>query len=236
MSFVSFLRAVSLAALLMAAAGCMNPPPRDPARVGPFYEPKNFVGDSSLFGLRRVVLLPAWGGSGITPEQLADLDAVLVASLQRQQRFEVVTLSRSEFRRRFGLESVSSAAPLPFNLLGTLRRETGAEAILFVDVTMLETQRPLGIGLRARLATVDGLRLMWVFDNLFSSADPAVANSARRHELDRDGGGVPADMTLGVLQSPGRFATYAADAMFRTLPPVVAPVVPGAKPAQSGLK
>lgn len=236
MTAASFFRLILLAALTALLAGCMTPPVRDPARIGPFYEPKNVVGDSSLFGLRRVVLLPAWGAGSITPEQLADLDTVLSASLQRQQRFEVVTLSRSEFRRRFGLESVSSAAPLPFNLLGTLRRETGAEAILFVDVTMLESQRPLGIGLRARLATVDGLRLIWVFDNLFSAADPAVANSARRHELDRDGGGLPADMTLGVLQSPGRFATYAADAMFRTLPPVVAPVVPTPKPAQSGLK
>ena len=38
-------------------------------------------------------------------------------------------------------------------------------------------------------------------------------------------GGVPVDLTPGVLQSPVRFAGYAAAAMFATLPPVVAPDV-----------
>ena len=47
-------------------------------------------------------------------------------------------------------------------------------------------------------------------------------NAARRHFLDREGG-VPADLTRTVLQSPTRFAEYAAASMFGTLPPVVAP-------------
>jgi hypothetical protein len=33
-------------------------------------------------------------------------------------------------------------------------------------------------------------------------------------------------MTHGVLQSPSRFTTYAATAMFQTLPPVIPPPLP----------
>jgi hypothetical protein len=66
---------------------------------------------------------------------------------------------------------------------------------------------------------------VWTFDNVFSADDPAVANSARHHFLGADRGGVPADLTPGVLQSPARFAEYAADTMFASLPPIAAPAI-----------
>ncbi len=212
----------ALAAAVLALAGCMHPGPYDAARTGPFFTPANQVGEPSLGGIRRVVVLPVWSGNAAPVETASELDPTVIAALQLAQRFEVVTLSREDALHRFRAESFSSASALPHDLLATLRREFAADAVLFVDVTVYNAYRPLAIGLRARLASIDGKRLVWTFDNVFSADDPRVANAARHHFLDSDRR-VPADLTHGVLQSPSRFATYACAAMFATLPPVVSP-------------
>lgn len=209
---------------LLGLAGCLHPSVIDPARVGPFFAPANHVGEPSLGGLRRVVVLPVWGGSVASIETVSEFDAIVVAALEQSQRFEVVSLSREDSLRRFGAESFSSASALPHHLLATLRREFAAEAVLLVDLTVYHSYRPLALGLRAKLAAIDGSRLIWSFDNLFSAENPTVANAARRHFLSADQR-VPADMTHGVLQSPSRFAAYASTAMFATLPPVLPPPV-----------
>ena len=149
-------------------------------------------------------------------------------ALQRENRFEVVSLSREESLRHFHVEAVSAAAALPHDLLATLKREFAADAVIFIDVTTYNAYRPLALGLRAKLATLDQPRLVWTFDTIFSADNPTTANSARHFFLGRDRAGVPADLTPAVLQSPGRFAAYAAAAMFATLPPVTLP--PPARP------
>ncbi len=215
---------LTIAAALALTAGCMHPGPQDPARVGPFFTPANHVGEPSLGGLRRVVLLPLWCGPTTPSDSAAALDEVVVAALQAENRFEVVALSREECRRRFRVEALASSAALPVDLLPALKREFGADAVLFVDLTVFHAYKPLALGFRAKLAAIDGSRLIWSFDNTFSAEDPLVANSARHHFIDRDRS-VPADLTPAVLQSPSRFATYATAAMFATLPPVMPPPV-----------
>ena len=205
---------------VLVSTGCVHPPVNDSARIGPFFQPTNVSAEPLLVGIRRVVILPTWGGTAAPNESLAALDPVFVAALQQENRFEVVALSREECLRRFRNEAISSAAALPHDLLATLRREMGADAVLFVDVTAFAAYRPLALGLRAKLATLENTRLVWTFDNVFSADDPKVANAARHFYLESDTRGVPADLTPAVLQSPSRFAAYAAAAMFRTLPPV----------------
>jgi hypothetical protein len=108
--------------------------------------------------------------------------------------------------------------------MNRLRQEFGADAVMFIDLTVFKPYRPLSLGVRAKLATVDGdVRLIWTFDNVYSAATPSVANSARAHFLESDGGRIPADLTPSVLQSPGRFASYVAASAFSTLPPVYSP-------------
>ena len=214
----------SLAALTLGATtGCIHPGPYDPARSGPFYVPTNVVGDPSLGGMRRVVVLPLWVGRDVPPESAAALDEVFVHALQDQKRFEVVAFSRDECRRRYRADALSSASALPPDLLAMLKREFAADGVLFLDLTVFQAYKPIALGLRAKLATIDGSRLVWTFDNVFAADDPRVANAARHHFIDRDRS-VPADLTPAVLQSPSRFATYAAAAMFTTLPPVTLPV------------
>ncbi len=216
---------IALAGLALLA-GCMTPAINDPARLGPFFAPKNFVGEPSLGGLRRVVLLPVSGGTLAPVETVAAFDPVFAAALEHQHRFEIVPFPREEFLRRFHVSDVSSVSALPHDLIATLKREYAADGVLFVDLTVFRPYRPIALGLRAKLAAIDGgARLVWSFDNVFSADDPTVANAARHHFIGSDRGGVPADLSPGVLQSPARFADYAADAMFGTLPPVIAPLV-----------
>ncbi len=225
------------AALLALLAGCATPALNDPARVGPFHGPVNYIGEPSLGGLRRVVLLPVCGGTLAPQETVAAFDPVFAAALQRQNRFEIVVLAREDCLRKFRAPEFSSVAALPRDFLTTLKRDFAADAVLFVDLTAFRAYRPLAIGLRAKLATLDGTRLVWTFDDVFSADNPAVANAARRHSLTGDRGDVPADLSPAVLQSPARFADYAATAMFTTLPPVILPAaIPGAKSATSASK
>lgn len=211
--------AVLAASLVFSFAGCTHAPPNDPARVGPFFTPANHTGDADLGGVRRVVLLPIWAADGTAPESAAALDGVLLTALQQEKRFEVVTLSREECRRRYKAEALASTSVLPEHLFSHLQREYAADAVLFVDLTVYNPYKPLTLGLRGKLAAIDGARLIWTFDNVYSAEAPPAANSARRSVLDRDTG-VPADLSRVVLQSPSRFATYAATSMFSTLPPV----------------
>lgn len=206
-------------------AGCATPAFNDPARIGPFFSPVNHHGEPSLGGLRRVVLLPVCGGALAPQETVAAFDAVFIAALQRQNRFEVVVLTREDCLRRFRAPEFSSVAALPRDFLTGLRQEFAAEAVLMVDLTVFRAYRPLALGLRGKLAMIDGTRLVWTFDEVFAADKPAVANSARHHALKGDRGDVPADLSPAVLQSPARFADYAATAMFATLPPVNPPPV-----------
>lgn len=198
----------------------MSPGPQDPARVGPFYTPRNVTADPTLGGITRVLIMPVAGGTAAPEESAADFDPVFVRALQEQNRFEVVVLSRQECQRRFGARSLSSAAALPHNFVEVVKGAFGADAVLFVDVTVFRPYHPIALGVRSRLVTLSSNRLVWAFDNVFASDEARVANSARHFYLESGHQGVPGDLTPAVLQSPGRFAAYVAATTFGTLPPV----------------
>jgi hypothetical protein len=188
------------------------------------YAPTNHSGDKVMpASLRRIVLLPISGGSAATEESAALLDPVALSILQGQNRFEVVQMTRDECYDHFHVSSISSVSALPSNLMSVIKQEYNADAVMFVDLTVYNAYEPIAIGLRAKLATVDGARLVWIFDNVFSSDNPAVRATATRFLQGREQSGLPADISEVTIESPTRFATYATDAMFATLPPVTAP-------------
>ncbi len=218
------LRRLCAAALLGAGlalgTGCVNPALDDPARNGPFYTPRNHAGDVVMpAGIRRVLLLPVYGGSLAEPESAATLDDAVLTALQKQNRFEVVFLAREDALRRFGSAEFSSTGALPHGLLQTLRDSYACDAVLFVDVTAYKPYRPQVLGFRAKLAQVDDMRLVWNFDEVVSADSPEVINSVRRYYYRKDPrSGPPMDISAATLQSPGKFASYVADVMFQTLP------------------
>lgn len=211
------------------SAGCMHPGPYDTARVGPFFAPGNVEREPTIGGLRRVVVLPICAAAPVTTESAAGFDEIFLNALQQERRFEVVALTREECLRRFRREALSSSGALPTNLLNALKAEFAADGVLFLDLTVYSAYKPITIGLRGKLASIDGARLIWTFDNVFAADEPTVANAARHHFLDRDKA-APIDMTPAVLQSPSRFAAYVAAATFATLPPVADPIAATGQP------
>lgn len=204
----------SLLAAACLLAGCAEVPLAEEPLP---YAPRNFTGEPRLpANLRRVVLLPVAATGPAAGESLERLDGQLLLALQRAQRFEVVPLRRADCRRRYGVDAFASTAALPPGLLEQLGREYAAEAVMFVDLTALQSYPPLALGLRAKLATIGDVRLVWSFDEVVAADDPAVGVAVRRRFA---APAKPGESGVGVLQSPVRFGGFAAEAMFATLPP-----------------
>ena len=212
-----------LSGMLVLAGGCQSVRQQllDEVQERRYFTPANYSAVSRLPAtLRRVVLVPVCGGGVVPPETTEALQTVFAAELNRQARFEVVQLARADCLRRFGAPEFASVAALPHDFLVALGRSFGADGVLFVDVTSYRGYRPLALGVRAKLATIGDTRLLWSFDELFSTDEPTVANSVRHFYGDKGGPAVtPAETWPGALQSPGKFAAYVAAATFRTLPP-----------------
>jgi hypothetical protein len=211
-----------LAAAVIACAGCESA--RGLAQkakpVAPVH--RNFVGEKSLpRALVRVVLLPVWGGEAATAQSAAALDSVFATELVRQKRFEVVAISREECRRRFGDEALSSASALPAGFLDEIAHDFAAQGVMFVDLTSYHPMRPIGLGVRAKLALTSGGRLIWSFDDVYSAEDPSVLAGIKKFyaPTGADRGEIPANLPEAALISPSRFGAYAASATFETLPP-----------------
>jgi hypothetical protein len=207
----------ALAVVAFAIAGCSGVHiPRAIARQEALYTPVNFSAENPLPStLRRVVLLPLDRDGHATPENAIELDSILLSSLQKQARFEVVRLSRADCRRLFGEESFNSTSALPAGFLEKIGSEFSAGAVLFVDLTAHRAYRPQALGLRAKLATVDDARILWAFDEVISAGSPEVAAAVEKKFNDPK---APFDLGAAALQSPGKFGAFAADAMFATLP------------------
>ncbi len=214
-------RLCCLVATCVILAGCHTVESAfDPARVGPRHAADNHAGIPQLpDAIQRVLLLPISGGSVATEETSAAFDPVFASALQRENRFEVVALTRAECRRMFGADELRSTSALPHGFLKQVRERYAADAVMFVDLTVLRSFRPLSMGIRAKLATTsEEVALVWAFDNVFSADEPEVVNSARRHYLKSQDGMVPVDRSDAILQSPSRYAAYVAEATFATLP------------------
>ena len=193
----------------------------DLARVAvPPYQPVNHVGLAVLpSDLRRVALLPVCAGRLVDPETAASLDPIFLNGLQRQMRFEVVPVSRDWCRRYFGSTEFSSVGVLPRDFVTRIATDFAVNGVMFVDLTAYRDDRPLGLGIRAKLALTADASVAWGFDEILSAADPAVASGARAYVRAANPPGQPVDLSPSALQSPSRFAAYAAATIFGTLPP-----------------
>jgi hypothetical protein len=214
------LRGLTLLALLALFAGCSELPKPDPLKSGPFFTPANVKATGPLPAeVKRVVVLPCWGGPTLTEETLGRIDEAAQTEVTKTNRFETVAVSRDALYRLAGKRALSSVDNLPAHLLEKLLKDYGADAVLFTDVTSFSAYPPLTLGLRVKLARLSNGDILWAADNVFSAAEAAVANSARKfaREMGTDRG--PTDLSHTILQNPSRFAAYASAATFATLPP-----------------
>lgn len=199
--------------------GCSQIPLVDHARVGPFYQPSNFHSVGKLpNNVARVAVLPAACSIALTDEQLAKFDEIVLTTAGLTSRFEIVPVSRAQCKQLTGKNAVASTELLPFNFLAQLKDKYDVNAILFIDITSYSAYPPLRLGLRAKLATVTSGEILWAFDSVFTTSNPAVVNSARRYWLDTAPGNAPADFSNTALENPSKFATYVTSSAFETIP------------------
>jgi len=203
--------------LLALGAALALPAAVQPA---PGYAPHNYAGDPVMpVALHRVLVLPVCGGAVASPESAAALDEVVRTALLKSARFEVTVLSREDCQHRFGAPEFPSTAALPHGFLEELGRAYAVDAVLFIDLTAFRDQRPLTLGLRAKLAAIAGPRIVWSFDEVLAGSDPRVARSAMLHARAGNRSDLPLDTSYRALQSPSEFTAYVADTVFGTLPP-----------------
>lgn len=217
------MRRLSLLVLFASLlAGCSSLT-TDPDLRGPVRVPANVRGSSIwLSEIRRVAVLPAYDATGrLTPEFVDAYNAAWSRALDQSQRAEFVVIDRRTLSVLTGRETISSTAPMPDALLASIVRETGAEAVMFLDLTHAGAYPPLSLGFRAKLVHTSSARIIWSVDELFDSADAPTARAARLFaKANAQGAGDP---TTAVLQSPSRFASYAFQAVATLLPPRPSP-------------
>ncbi len=204
----------------LTLAGCIDGVDKSPKYPqGAGFVPHNVYRPNEVLRLRRVALLPPYDTFAGT-DRRQDLDRDFATELSALNHFEVVPISRNELVALCGRDQINSTEPLPPRLAAALRGEYAADAVMFVDITQDDPYRPITLGVRAKLVDARGsLAILWSCDAVFNAGNPAVAASARRFQLDAGRQEFPADQDGGsVLLSPARFARYAANATFATVP------------------
>lgn len=213
---------VLILALVYWCGGCAALPAslNDEVNRGPTYVPRNYFALPKMpAGVARVVLLPVAAGNLAPEEVIAVIDAALAASAIRTERFEVITLGRTDCRALLGRSEFRLAEALPPSFLADLKQRTHADAVLMVELTSLKLYQPQSLGFRARLASCLDGGVFWSFDEVLSAGDATVRNSARLEYFQQEHGNRPYDFSLAGLQSPSWFAGFVARQMFSTLPP-----------------
>jgi hypothetical protein len=202
----------TLLPLLLAACGTL------PVDQGPVRTPSNVRGPAAWPGeIRRVAVLPAHDASGrLPPEFTATYDAPWQRALAASQRAEFIVLSRDTLRDWYGEESYDSSSALPPGLLERAAAATGAQAVLFLDLTEVTPYPPLALGFRARLVLPTRGATLWMADEIFDARDPGTARAARIDARARASG--PGEPTTAVFQSPSRLADHAFGAVAALLP------------------
>lgn len=165
----------------------------------------------ALAAVRRVALLPTWGGDLVRETELAQVDAAIRRSLQSLNQFEVIIVSRADMRGRFGDEAYSASGMLPSTLLQDVAEATAADAILFLEITSISSYPPLNLGLKGRLEQLPAGGTLWAFDHYFDAGTPEVAQAARRASQPTD------PSAASVLLSPSRFANFVTSVMAETM-------------------
>jgi len=188
----------------------------------PRYKPDNiFLAGGKLPGdIKRVAVLPlACDGRQTDLAAGRDtLEPVLFAELIRAKHFEVVQISREELWRLTGRADWTGGEILPSEILDSLKKESGCDAVLFCELTEFRAYPPLAVGWRLKLVDVRQKKTLWAGDEHFDAGNPAVIAGARLY-LRR--GQVVLDDSAGgwlAVNSPRRFGQYSIDSLLGTLP------------------
>ena len=205
-----------LGLLALSAIGCRTLPGSPERQGAPGRQFSNVFSTSLPASVRRVAMLPIYSPQTIGDAQ-RDLDTIFSSELTKMLRFEVVPISRSDLAAYAHREQIASSDIVPPEVFAAIREKSGADAVLFTDITHYRAYRPISIGVRAKLIDIRSLQPVWSIDSVLDSANSRVADAAREYGSDGSRSDRPAQSEL-VLQSPRRFGAFVAHQIFSTLP------------------
>jgi len=216
-------------------AGCHLPlMPNEVRDLGPRYHPSNFYRRADVLPpqIRRVAVLPL---STKTPTAflvsgVETLEPVLYAELEKSKRFEVIQVTPDDMRQLTGKKEWCADDVLPQDFFKRIAIATGADAVLFSQLTRCYPYQPLAVGWKFCLisnpAPTTGPvavpdtkdQILWAADEVIDAGEPGVANAARDYYGEHLLNEAPSAEATTILTSPARFGQYTLAALLTTMP------------------
>ncbi len=212
--------------MLAASAGAGAPP----SSVHSHHAPPVFPSPAPPFNqggiaawpreINRVAVLPLHDTtSSLRPKSLLEYDRIWLGQLQRTERAEFVNLSRDRTDRWFTATSAESTSALPPDLFTAIATETGAQAVVMLDIVYLPQHRADSIGIRVKLIELSTQRILWMADESFDLREGLSRSTIKRFLKGQSGTGQVGNAKVALRQSPSLFAALAFDTTLRHLPP-----------------
>ncbi|HOW64082.1 MAG TPA: hypothetical protein P5186_12385 [Candidatus Paceibacterota bacterium] len=207
--------------LLLLCGGCAMPSAKNRI-IGPSYSPTNvnLAQKQMPPQLRRVAVLPLANRLNDSESEAGreSLQPVLLAELSKTGLLDTAFVQENDLRQWSGRAKWSAEERLPTSLLKKIREQTGADGVLFCELTTYRPYPPLSVGWRFKLVDCQEAKIWWSIDEVFDAGDPTVANAARHYYNDHMQQSIPLQDSQSILSSPRRFGQYTLHAVFSTLP------------------
>jgi len=171
--------------------------------------------------LRRVAVLPvAWeGGSTDLSQGSETLGPILLAELIKTEKFEAVAVSPEDLQHQTGRQSWTGSEILPVNLLSSLQRVHGCDAVLFCQLTTFRPYAPQAVGWRMKLVDARTGSILWAVDREFDAKKEASLNHARLYSTVRQWfSPESANNQWRIENSPRQFGRHTLAQVLSTLP------------------
>ena len=165
----------------------------------------------------RVIVMPCHlAGNSENISEFAD--DIINQELAQARLFETVRFSTQSCKAFFGKERINSSDSLPDNFLDTLRSQTQANGVLFIDILSFKSYRPLSLSIRAKLVDLNSGDFMWAVDETIDSGHASVIAASKLYENMHHVRALSAKTSSSVLQSPRSFTKFVGHTLFKSLP------------------
>jgi hypothetical protein len=207
-------------ALLLSA--CDTPLPHVRLTPEARYKPTNiYKKDLALSpDIKRVAVLPL---TTLQPTEAflagaSSLQPLLHAELEKAKRFELIAVTPEQLLNWTGQRVWRADEQLPPDFFDRIHEETGAQCVLFDQLTRYQPYQPVAVGWKLTLVVSKEHQIYWAADEVFDAGDDGVANAARAYEADHVVTQSPLPDPNAILSSPSRFGQYTLNALLSTLP------------------
>jgi len=193
----------------------------NPVQSKSVYRPGSlFAAPSWPSFVRRVVVLPvACGLTDLPADYFSAHDSIWRSALQASHRAEFVFLPRTELARLIGKTSFSTSENLPAYFWEKLVAHTGADAVVFLEVTQFSPYGTIEIGFRARITEIHSRVTIWAAEDVIQFDEVSVSQVLKDGLNRKDSRSPIASEVSGVRLTPSRAVGYIASDLAQTLPP-----------------